>query len=93
MILRWLSLIAEVLRETGTETAMIVRSHDGADELTLAGKNDYILLENGGMTSGIIDPQDYGFSYADSSTLRGGDAEFNANAMKDIFKRDNEFIS
>lgn len=78
-------IITEVLRETGTETAMIVRSYEGADELTLAGENDYMLLENGNITTGKINPVDYGFAPSDSSDLRGGDAAFNAKAMQDIF--------
>ena len=77
-------IIAETLRATGTQKALIVRSHEGADELTLTGENDYCLLENGHITFGKISASDVGLPYYMSDDLRGGTPAENAQALRQM---------
>lgn len=77
-------MIAEILRDTGTHTALIVHSADGADELTLSGVNHYVLLKNNDISVGTLSPDDVGLPTYSSDDLLGGDAEYNAIALKNL---------
>lgn len=79
------SLIAEILRELGSQRVMIVQSSEGSDELTLSGDNYYCLLDNGIITEGKISANDYGLPIYESNAIKGGDVSYNATAMKNLF--------
>lgn len=77
--------MADALVELGAKRAYVVSSYDGMDEIGLAGKSAFAFVENGSVTEGEIDPEDYGFSLAPKEAIQGGDAAFNAQITKDIF--------
>jgi anthranilate phosphoribosyltransferase len=77
-------MMAEILRDTGTHTALIVHSADGADELTLSGINHYVLLKNNEISVGTLSPDDVDLPIYPPDSLLGGDADYNANALKNI---------
>ena len=61
--------MALALRELGIERAMVVHSDDGLDELSIAAKSRYVEVKDGQISSGVIDPADYGLK-ADLSGLQ-----------------------
>ncbi|MEM6603366.1 MAG: anthranilate phosphoribosyltransferase [Pseudomonadota bacterium] len=76
-------IMAQVLRDTGTKRALIVQSAEGADEFTLSGANKYLLLEeDGSLQSGTLSPEDVGLTSYAPNILKGGDAAYNAKALK-----------
>jgi len=76
--------IACVLRELGSESALVVNSHDGLDELTAAGPNHVAYLREGVVKTTRLDPQSLGLEPAGREALLGGDAQQNAAITRDI---------
>jgi anthranilate phosphoribosyltransferase len=53
--------LAEVLRNLGSERALVVHGEGGLDEISPFGKTMYVLLtEDGRLTEGVLSPQDAG---------------------------------
>ncbi|MHB8884304.1 MAG: anthranilate phosphoribosyltransferase [Methylovirgula sp.] len=77
----WLLPLAEVLRNLGAERVWLVHGSDGLDELTLTGPSFVTALENGGIRSFEITPEDAGLPRASLADLKGGDATHNAAAL------------
>jgi anthranilate synthase/phosphoribosyltransferase len=76
--------IACVLRDLGSESALVTHSADGLDELTTAGPNHLAVLRRGAVTTMTLDPLELGLARADRQALRGGDAEENAQITREI---------
>ena len=77
---RRLDDFAAVLEASKSKRAYVVHGSGGADELTLAGKNN--VRSVGGAPFGFEDPQALGLSLYDNRDLKGGDASVN-KAMLD----------
>ena len=58
------------------------------DELSLAGENHLVILDNGGLPFRYLDPEEVGLPTY-SRRNRGGDAERNARIMMSILNGDN----
>lgn len=82
----WLVPLAEVLKALGHEKAWVVHGEHGFDELTSAGRTHVASLESGRIETFEIDPEDYGLRSAAPEELQGGDAEQNAQAIRDFLK-------
>ncbi len=78
--------LAQVLRDLGAESAYVVSSADGLDELSVSGPNRVARLETGRVELTSLDAADYGIAPNDVSALRGGDAEENAAITRDILQ-------
>ncbi|MCX7002138.1 MAG: anthranilate phosphoribosyltransferase [bacterium] len=78
------TMVATVLRELGTQRALVVRGHDGMDELTLTAPSDVTELRDGVITSYQLAPADVGLSPCTLDDLRGGDAAANAAIIREI---------
>jgi anthranilate phosphoribosyltransferase len=76
--------LARVLAELGSRGAFVVHGHGGLDELTTTGPNRVSRLENGQVSSEILDPAALGFAPAAPADLLGGTAEENAEITRDI---------
>jgi anthranilate phosphoribosyltransferase len=74
-----------VLAELGTEKAWIVHGADGLDELSTTGPTRVAILEDGRVTMRDIVPEDAGIERTSLSALKGGTAEDNARAIRDLF--------
>lgn len=74
---------AGVLCELGTKKALIVHG-DGLDEVTLTGKTQISELNQGGIKTYEIEPEDFGLSKCGIDDLKGGDANENADILKRI---------
>jgi anthranilate phosphoribosyltransferase len=76
----WARPMAETLARLGTEAAWIVHGQ-GLDELTVAGENQVVALQDGSITSFTISPEQAGLARAPIEAIRGGDAALNAVAL------------
>lgn len=80
----WLMPMAQTLQALGSETAWVVHGSDGMDEITTTGITQVVKLEEGTLTTSMIDPRDYGIDLVDERELVGGDASYNAQALRDV---------
>jgi anthranilate phosphoribosyltransferase len=67
--------LAEVLRELGSERALVVHGEDGLDEITTTGATHAALLDAGRVQTLRIEPEALGIPRAKPAALRGGDAQ------------------
>jgi anthranilate phosphoribosyltransferase len=85
---RLTSVFAEVLRRLGRARAWIVHGlaedTDGMDDISVCGPTTIAELENGRITSAILDTQWLGLSRYPLEELRGGDAKENAVTLEGI---------
>ena len=80
----WVEPIAHVLNSLGAEHVWVVHGHDGLDELTTTGATDVAELKDGKVTVFEITPADAGLAPAKLSDLKGGVAQYNAAAIRDV---------
>ena len=73
---RMLPLVAEVLQRRGVR-AMVFRSHDGLDELTITGPSSVLRTGGDSPVSFELDPQEAGLPRCDPVELAGGDVDRN----------------
>lgn len=71
-------LVAGALTRMGTVRAIVVHGADGSDELSLAGPNRAVLVEDGELRDLVIDPGEHGLANAPLGALTGGDAQTNS---------------
>ncbi len=75
-------IYAEAAAGLGYERAMIVSGEEGLDELSISGPSRVAMLNNGEITYSRITPEDTGLPRHDAKSITGGDAEFNARALR-----------
>jgi anthranilate phosphoribosyltransferase len=80
----WVEPVAHVLKNLGAEHVWVVHGHDGLDEITTTGSTDVAELKDGQITVFEVTPADAGLAPAKLSDLKGGDAAFNAQAIRDV---------
>ncbi|HEX9335473.1 MAG TPA: anthranilate phosphoribosyltransferase [Pseudonocardiaceae bacterium] len=76
-------VIAEVFAQRGT-TAVVVRGDDGLDELTTTTTSTVWLADGGVVRVEQVDPARLGIRPATKADLKGGDAEANAQVVRDL---------
>ena len=76
--------LAGVLAVLGTERAWVVHGEDGLDEITIAGKTLIAEAHHGTVRTFEIQPQDFGLRRGSLDHLRAGDAEENAQVMREV---------
>ena len=82
-------IMATVLGITGSRRAMIVHADDGLDELSVTSHSTVLELHGDGegdyeLTQWRVDPGELGLAPATMADLRGGDAGFNARAIRSV---------
>jgi anthranilate phosphoribosyltransferase len=82
----WVEPIAYVLKNLGSERAIVVHGADGLDEITTAAPTTVASLENGTVRTFEIAPEDVGLRKVRPDALRGGSAEENATALFGVLK-------
>ena len=75
---RLVPLVAGALARMETVRAIVVHGFDGTDELSLAGPNQAVLVENGTSRDLVIEANELGLRRAPLDALVGGDAQLNA---------------
>ncbi len=83
---QWIEPMAQVLHNCGSEAAWVVHGSDGLDELTLTGPTYVAALANDRIETFEVTPEDCGLTRASASALKGGDAEFNASALRKVLQ-------
>ncbi|MBS1842711.1 MAG: anthranilate phosphoribosyltransferase [Acidobacteria bacterium] len=81
-----LELVAETLRELGTEHAMVIHGEGGLDEISLAGPTRIVELKEGKITRYEVTPEEFGVQRAGLGSIRGGTAKENAALIRRIFE-------
>jgi anthranilate phosphoribosyltransferase len=80
----WLTPMAEVLRNLGSERVWITHGADGLDEMSTTGTTKIVELKDGAIRAFEIAPEDVGLTRVDLAALKGGDAAHNAEALKAV---------
>jgi anthranilate phosphoribosyltransferase len=71
-------IMAAVLKNLGTEQALVVHGDDGLDEISICAKTKVSHLENGRIKNYSLKPEEFGIARVKSKELLGGSAEENA---------------
>ena len=80
----WLEPVARTLGNLGCEKTWVVHGSDGSDEITTTGMTHVACLEDGIVTTFDISPADAGLPTAKAEDLKGGDAAYNAAAVRGL---------
>lgn len=83
---RLVPLLAEALKELGTEEALVVYGEDGLDEISLGGPTTAARVKTGRVEILSLTPEDFGLPSAPLTELRGGSCEENARITQSIFE-------
>ena len=78
----YVPIYGEALRRLGTARAFVVSGDEGLDELSLAGGNEIADVSGQTVRMRRVVPGDAGLPVAPVDALRGGDARFNAAALR-----------
>jgi len=76
--------VAQTLVALGTEHAWVVHGSDGLDEVTLAGETFVAEARAGEVKTFQLAPEDFGLEPAQLAHLRGGDANINAQTIREV---------
>ena len=82
----WVEPIAQVLAALGSESAWIVYGAGGVDEITTAGPTKVAALKNGKIETFTVDPGSVGLTVSPVEAIRGGDAAYNAAALRSLLE-------
>lgn len=77
---------AAVLRMLGRQRAIVVSGAGGMDEASLAGQNEFVLLDHGDLIPFSLTAEDVGLTSAPLSAIRGGTPEENAQTIHAILQ-------
>ncbi len=80
----WVEPLAHVLAELGAESAWVVHGEGGLDEISPAGETKVAILKDGAISVTTIAPEDAGLKQAPVRAIEGGDAKYNADALRAV---------
>jgi len=80
----FLPVYAEAIAELGTESTMLVAGDEPLDELSIAGPSTIVRIGACGSGSSRVTAADAGLPTHPLSALKGGDAAYNAAALRDL---------
>src|SRR5438128_3985258 len=81
-----LEVVAETLRELGTERAIVMHGAGGLDEISLAGPTQIIELKDWKIRRYEVTPEEFGMERAPLAAIRGGTPAENAELIRRIFE-------
>ena len=81
----YLDTVAQALALLGTEAGLVVSGEESLDELSIAGPSRTVPVGLCGM-SGVIRPEDAGLKRHGLDAIRGGDAAYNAVALRALLR-------
>ncbi|CCV14005.1 anthranilate phosphoribosyltransferase [Mesorhizobium sp. STM 4661] len=79
----WIMPVAETLKALGADHAWVAHG-DGYDEITTTGETEVAELVGGEIRSFTLTPEAVGLKRRTKDELRGGDAAYNAKALRDM---------
>ncbi len=77
---------AEAAAQLGYDKVMVVSGEEGLDELSISGPSRLAIVEGQSITHSRITPEDIGLSRHDADAIKGGDAEYNAKALRALLQ-------
>jgi len=80
----WVEPLAQVLKAIGHEKAWVVHGAEGLDELSISGLSYISELDQGQIKNFEIIPEMAGLERSPIEEIIGGDAAFNAKAMREM---------
>ncbi|MFI4919325.1 MAG: anthranilate phosphoribosyltransferase [Legionellales bacterium] len=78
-------IVAQVLKSSGLQHALVVHSDDGLDEFSISAPSQVAELRDGLITEYRITPADVGLEYASLQDIAGGNVAENANIIRELF--------
>ena len=81
---QWVEPLAHVLNKLGSEAVWVTHGEGGLDEITPTGTTWVAELKDGKVTTFEIQPEDAGVQRRKLEELKGGDAEYNAKALRAV---------
>jgi anthranilate phosphoribosyltransferase len=76
--------LALALAELGTESALVVSSADGLDELSVSGTTRVVELKDGRLTVYDVSPEQVGVEPAGDGAVAAGTPDQNARVLRDV---------
>ncbi len=76
--------LAKVLIKLGVKKGMVVYGQDKLDEISLSANTTCCEIQDGELSSYVLNPEDYGFKKCSKDDLVGGNPEENAVILKNI---------
>lgn len=83
--MEWCRPMAEVLTQLGSVRALVVHSHDGLDELSIAAPNQVVSLQDGEITEYQLCAEDVGLKTQSIECLAIVDAQDSLRLIRDTF--------
>ncbi len=83
----WCRPMAEVLAQLGSVRALVVHSHDGLDELSIAAPSQVVSLQDGEIIEYQICPEDVGLKTQSIDSLSIVDAKDSLRLIRDTFDK------
>jgi anthranilate phosphoribosyltransferase len=77
-------IIAEVLRLLGAQRSLVVHSHDGLDEISIAAPTTVYDVADGTVRQYEIAPEDFGLERASLKAITGGTVEINLRMAQSV---------
>jgi anthranilate phosphoribosyltransferase len=81
----WLRPLAEVLKNLGSERALVVHADDGLDEISINSKTYVCELADGELLEYEVTPDQLGVDRGDLADIHVDNAEQSANMISDVF--------
>jgi anthranilate phosphoribosyltransferase len=81
--------VAEVLKRLGSEHVMVVHSHDGLDEISIAAPTQVAELRDGGISEYEVSPTDFNMDLAELDGLIVASSEESAALVRSALAGDN----
>ena len=89
---KWVKIHCEVLKDLGSERAMVVHGEDGLDEISLCSSTFIAELKDNKIKNYIFNPIDYGYKLINKKDILGKGPEYNAKAFLGVLEApDNSF--
>ena len=82
----FLNSIAEALNMLQTPKAIVLHGREKLDEAGLSDATDLILVDNGRVVPGVINPQTLGLKPASLDELKGGEVAENATILRNVLR-------
>jgi len=76
--------MAQALAALGTTRAFVVHGADGLDEISLSGETRVSEVHQGAVQTYTVTPEDFGLPRAPLAALAGGDAQHNAQILREV---------
>ena len=84
------SMVADILVELEFDHAMVVHGLDELDEISILGRTSVAEVKKGKVEKYEIEPEDFGMSRCTLEDVAGGEPQFNAKVIRDLYSGQDE---